>query len=311
MTALTVAITGAWSYSGMHVAHRLLDRGDTVLSLTNQPVPAQDPFNGKVKAVPFDFTPGRLAERLAGVDVLACAYWTRHNRPPIGHSGPWMSHAQATERSKIIIREAKAAGVKRLVWTSIANPGLDPDLPYYDGKAKVEEAVRGSGLPYAILRPACFFGPGGILVENVVWAVRRLPIFPLPSSPASFYVRPIHVADYAETVAQAVHSQRVFVKDATGPDRVDFADLIGFTSKVIGTRTRVIYLPLRACQALYAIASRLMGETILTLDELKGLSRNRLDSLEDPTGTVSLFDYIRTNATDLGKKFLREPVRRS
>ena len=310
MVALRVAITGAWSYSGRHVARRLLDRGDTVLSLTNHPAPDPHLFQGQVKAVPFDFTPGRLAAHLAEIDVLACAYWTRHNRPPVGHRGPWMSHAEATQRSQALIREAKTAGVRRLVWTSIANPGLDADLPYYQGKARVEAAVRSSGLSYGILRPACFFGPGGILLENVAWAVRRLPVFPLPAAAAPFHVRPIHVEDYADLVAEAVHSQETFVRDAAGPDRVEFAALVRHLSAVMGSRTRLVSLPLPVCHLLYAAASRVMGETILTLDELKGLSRNRLDSREDPAGSISLLAYVAANAGTLGRRFLREPRRR-
>ena len=310
MSALRVMITGAWSYSGRYVARRLLDRGDTVVSLTNHPAPDLDLFQGQVRAVPFDFTPGRLAAHLADVDVLACAYWTRHNQPPVGHRGPWLSHAAAAHRSAALIREAKTAGVRRLVWTSIANPGLDADLSYYQGKAQVEEAVKRSGLPYGILRPACFFGPGSILLENVAWAVRHLPVFPLPAAAAPFHVRPIHVEDYAVLVAAAVHAPESFVRDAAGPDRMEFAALVRHLGAVLGRRTRPVALPLPVCHLLYAAASRALGETILTRDELQGLARNRLDSLEAPAGTTSLRAYIAAHAQTLGRRFLREPRRR-
>ena len=180
----------------------------------------------------------RLAAHLADIDVLACAYWTRHNQPPVGHRGPWLSHAEAAHRSEALIREAKTAGVRRLVWTSIANPGRDADLSYYQGKARVEEAVRRSGLSYGILRPACFFGPGSILLENVAWAVRHLPVFPLPAAAAPFHVRPIHVEDYAVLVAAAVHAPESFVRDAAGPDRVEFAALVRHLSKALGDLAR-------------------------------------------------------------------------
>ena len=73
--------------------------------------------------------------------------------------------------------------MSRLVWTSIAYPGLDPGLSYYAGKAAVERLVKSSGVSYAILRPACFFGPGGLLIENVSWAARHAPFFPIPNRP--------------------------------------------------------------------------------------------------------------------------------
>lgn len=304
-----VVITGAWSYSGRHIARRLLADGFRVASLTNRPIPSPDPFQGAVQRIPFNFTPNALTSALEGTDILACAYWTRHNRPPVGHKGPWLSHAEAAERSGMLIQSALAAGVARLVWTSIANPGLDPDLTYYVGKAQAESFVKQSGIPYAILRPACFFGPGGLLIENIAWAVRRLPVFPIPSG-APYHVRPIHVDDYAQLVANACRAIETFTQDATGPDRLEFQDLIRRIARIIGSRTRIIRLPLAACHFLYGAASHLMRETILTLDELKGLSRNRLDSQASPSGSVRLTDWIEENAETIGRRFLREPRRR-
>ena len=304
-----VAITGAWSYSGRYVARHLLDQGFEVVSLTNRPVPQPDPFGGAVERVPLDFSPGAMETALEGVDVLASAYWTRHNRRPASHWGPWMSHASAVERSRMLVEAACRAGVRRLVWTSIANPGLDPDLSYYEGKAKVEDIVRLSGLEHVILRPACFFGGGGILIENIAWAVRRLPVFPIPDG-EPYHVRPIHVDDYARLVVDSVQSVETYTRDAAGPDRAEFWELIWHVSAIVGTRTRIIRLPMRACRLLYAAASAVMRETILTADELKGLSRNRLDLREEPAGTTSLFDWLGDNASTVGSVFRREPKRR-
>ena len=122
--------------------------------------------------------------------ALHSGYWPRHDRAPGGHRGPWTSHARAVRRCARLI--AAAAGVQRLVWTSIANAGLDPDRCYYRERAEVERLARCSGIPCGILRPACFFGRGGknALIQNVAWAVRRLPCVPiasaLPTSSARF-----------------------------------------------------------------------------------------------------------------------------
>ena len=308
MNEPVVALSGAWSYSGRHVAGELLRRGYRVVSLTGRAVPHPDPFGGTVKRIPYDFGPGALERLLRGVDVLACAYWIRHDRRPVEHRGPWVSHSTAVTRSGRIIDAAMAAGVSRLVWTSIANPGLDPDLSYYAGKAAVERRVRDSGLPYAILRPACFFGRGGILVENIVWAARRLPLFPIPAGPR-YRIRPIHVGDYAAAVADAVASGDILVRDVVGPDRVEFDDLVDFAARLTGGRARVVRLPLAACAALYRTASLAMRETILTSDELKGLSRNRLDSAAAPVGGTGLREWLRDHVDTVGLRFVREPAR--
>ena len=308
MSRCTVAVSGAWSYSGGYVADRLLRAGYTVVSLTNRPVPDPDPYVGAVARIPYDFAPGALKRSLQGVDVLACAYWSRHDRAPVGFRGPWTSHALAVERSARIIHAAAAAGVSRLVWTSITHPGLDPDLSYFAGKMAVERLVESSGLPHAILRPACFFGPGGILIENVAWAARRLPCFPIPGGPR-YWIRPIHVDDYARAVTDAVGAAGTFVRDAAGPDRIEFGELVRYLTSLTGGRARVVRLPLPVCAALYRLASGVLRETVLTPDELKGLARNRLDSAEDPVGRIGLRDWLRENVSTIGSRFLREPGR--
>ena len=113
------------------------------------------------------------------------------------------------------------------------------DLSYYAGKAAVERLVEGSGLPHAILRPACFFGPGGILIENVAWAARHLPCVPIPAGPR-YRIRPIHVDDYARAVVDAVGATGTFVRDATGPDRIEFGELVDYLASLTGGRARVV-----------------------------------------------------------------------
>ena len=308
---LTVAVTGAWTYSGRFVAARLLAAGCRVISLTGRSVPDPDPFGGRVRAFPYSRDPSVLQKALKGVDVLASAYWVRHDRAPLGHRGPWTSHLQAVGLSAALIDAAVAAGVSRLVWTSIANPGLDPDLSYYSGKALVERLVRASGLPFAILRPACFFGPRGLLLENVAWAVKRFPVFPIPLGPdgALYFVRPIHVADYAGAVVDAVKADGVSVRDAAGPDRVEFGSLVQDAAAATWSRVRVLRLPVSVCAGLYSAASFALSETILTRDELVGLSRNRLDSLEAPLGRTSLRGWLFDQGVNLGRRLCREPSR--
>ena len=77
-----------------------------------------------------------------------------------------------------------------------------------------------------------------------------------------------------------------------------------------GSRAKALRLPMKACRLSYAAAGRILGETVLSNDELTGLSRNRLDSTAEPTGRTSLRDWIRTTRRELGRRFRREPGRR-
>ncbi|MCY4506649.1 MAG: NAD(P)H-binding protein, partial [Acidobacteria bacterium] len=134
------AVTGAWSFSGRHIAGRLLANGWGVRSISNRsPDPRADPYNGRVRRIRYTHDTGRLAAALTGCQVLVSNFWTRHDRPPVGHRGPWLSHLQAVDQSAVLIEAARQAGFERLVWTSITNPGRDPDPSYFTGKAVAEQ----------------------------------------------------------------------------------------------------------------------------------------------------------------------------
>ena len=66
---------------------------------------------------------------------------------------------------------------------------------------------------------------------------------------------------------------------------------------------------MKACRLSYAIASRILGETVLSDDELIGLSRNRLDSQAESTGKTSLLNWIPMSSYELDRRFRREPSR--
>ena len=73
-------------------------------------------------------------------------------------------------------RAAREAGVERIVHISITNPSEDSRLEYFRGKGFVERALKESGMSYAILRPTVLFGKEDILINNIAWALRKLPV---------------------------------------------------------------------------------------------------------------------------------------
>lgn len=151
---MRIAVTGAYGFSGKYIARRLLDLKHDVITLTNSPHRA-NPFGESVKAFPYNFSkPHELENSLRGVDVLINTYWVRFDKPP------YFSFVQAVANAKILFDAAKRAGVSRVIHISITNPDLSSDLPYFRGKAEIEEQIKSTGLSYAILRPAVLFGSG-------------------------------------------------------------------------------------------------------------------------------------------------------
>jgi uncharacterized protein YbjT (DUF2867 family) len=140
-------VTGAFGYSGRSIASRLLERGERVRTLTSS-TNRENPFGGQVEAVPFSFDePRALRQALEGAEVLYNTYWVRFDHRDF-------SQSSAVANTRALFEAARAAGVRRVVHVSITNPSPDSPLPYFRGKAMLEESLLGTGLSHAILRPA-------------------------------------------------------------------------------------------------------------------------------------------------------------
>ena len=78
-----------------------------------------------------------------------------------------------------LFEDARDAGVGRIVHFSVANASTEADLPYFRGKGQGEEILMGPRIPHAIIRPTLVFGAGDLLLNNMAWALRRFPVFPV------------------------------------------------------------------------------------------------------------------------------------
>ena len=61
----------------------------------------------------------------------------------------------------------------------MTNVSSGPALPYFRGKAQVQDMLKGLGIPYAIIRPTMVFDEGDLLLNKMAWALRRFPGFPV------------------------------------------------------------------------------------------------------------------------------------
>src|ERR671936_1912860 len=202
-------VTGAFSYSGSHIARRLLDAGRRVRTLSFHPG-RPHPLQASVQALPYRFDePEALAASLAGVSTLYNTYWVRFDHGDT-------SFEQAIERSHALFTAAQRAGVERIVHLSITNPSLGSPLPYFRGKALVEGALAQVGVPYSIVRPTWIFGGDhDVLVNNIAWILRHTPVFAVPGSGA-YPVQPVHVEDLASICTNAARADADVVVDAAG-----------------------------------------------------------------------------------------------
>ena len=294
---MKIAVTGAFSYSGKYITERLLARGEEVINLTGHP-DRPDPFGGRVKVYPLDFNEDSMTRSLQGVDVLVNTYWVRFDK---GDN----TQPRAVENTRVLVNAAKAAGVKRIVHISIANPSADSHLPYYWGKAANEKSVIDSGLSYAILRPTVLIGHEDILINNIAFLLRRLPFFLIPGD-GSYGIQPVHVEDLADLAVEGVYYKENSVTDAAGPDAFTFKEIVGLIGEKIGAKRPLISVAPRLALLAAQFLSLFVSDVMLTPEEVDGLMQGLLVSKEPARGKTRFADWLEAEKDTLGTRYASE-----
>jgi uncharacterized protein YbjT (DUF2867 family) len=294
----TIVVTGALSYTGRYATRLLLERGYCVRTLTHHPQ-RPNPFGERVKVFPYNFDrPEELRKSLAGASTLINTYWVRFPRGG-------MTFETAVQNSRMLIQAAREAGVQRIVHVSIANPSLDSRLGYYRGKAQVEEALRESGLSYAILRPTVIFGAEDILINNIAWFVRQFPVFAIPGD-GKYGVRPIYVEDMAKLLVNTVTERPNAVIDAVGPETFTFEELVRMIARSVRRRTRWVRVPKAVAYAATMVAGWAVRDVVLTWEEYGGLMQNLLVTDGRAAGETRLSAWLEKNADRVGRNYASE-----
>ena len=294
-------VTGVFGYTGKYVARRLLAMGRRVKTLTGHP-DRPNPFGDQISVAPFNFDdPAALAESLRGASTLYNTYWVR-----FAHGA--VTFDLAIENTRTLFRAAQAAGVRRVVHVSIANPSEDSPLAYYRGKAQLEKALMESGLSYAIVRPTVIFGDEDILINNIAWLLRRFPVFTVLGA-GDYRIQPTFVEDMAALMVDAGGRPENLVVDAVGPEIFTFDTLVRLIKRAVRGRARIVRLPPQVGLFLSRLIGYVVGDVVLTQEEMGGLMSSLLVSSGPPTGRTRLSEWLMQHADTVGARYASEVKR--
>ena len=291
-------VTGAFSYSGAAIARELLGRGHRVRTLTGHPERA--PAGSPIDTRPLDFgAEAELAASMAGAHTLYNTYWVR-----FAHGA--VSHELAVANSNVLFTAAARAGVQRIVHISITNPSLTSADSYFRGKAEVEQALAGCGVPYAIARPAILFGGDGVLVNNIAWLLRRLPVFAIGGR-GDYRLRPIHVDDLAALCADlGASTKQAVTVDAVGPQSLTFRHMVEEIRDAVGSRSLLLPVPGAVIPVMASVLNLALRDTLLTGEEYASMAAGRADSAGPATGSIVFTDWVHEHGGELGRRYANE-----
>ena len=259
-----ILVTGGTGFVGGHVVASLRRAGKRVRCLVRD-VRSAERLAG-CELVEGDMThPATLRGAVDGADAVVHLVAIRQGKD------------EAFERimsqgTRDLVAAAEEAGIRRFVHMSAL--GLDErtkDLvPYYHAKWEMEEALRGSSLPYVIFRPSFVFGTDGGLLPTFRRLAKLAPITPIVGSGAQ-RIQPIWADDVASYFARALEDD---VPTGTtfelgGPDIVSWDELWTRLKDALGVRRPSVHVPMSLMRVNALVTERLPGDIPLTRDLLK------------------------------------------
>jgi NADH dehydrogenase len=212
---------------------------------------------------------------------------------------------RAVENLRTLFFAARRAGVERVVHISITNPTVDSPYPYFRGKALAERALAECGLSYAILRPAILFGGDGILLNNIAWLLRHLPLFAVGGR-GDYRLRPIHVDDLGELAVQAGQRQGDEISDAVGPERPTFLELVQWVRGAVGSKAAIVRVPGAVVALAAAGLNVVLRDVLLSTEEYRAMVDNLADTTGPATGRTRLSTWVADNGPQLGLSYANE-----
>jgi NADH dehydrogenase len=304
---MRVAVTGAFGFTGRALAERLIAQGHEVVTLSRRSGEG-DPLAARLAAIhPLDASrpdasrPDAFRSALEGVEVLYNTWWLRFPRDGATFEG-------LVAGSAALLAAARKAGVRRVVHVSVVGASADADTPYVRAKAALEGVVTASGLAWVIVRPTLTYGPGDILINNLAWALRRLPIYGMPGF-GRYRVQPVHVDDLARICVEAADLPSGQTIDAAGPETFEYRELVARIRSAVGSRSIVVPMPGFVVLAAAKLLGLLVRDVVLTGDEIRELTSSLLTSSEPARGEIRLSDWLREHASVLGRRWSSELAR--
>lgn len=290
-------VTGAFSYSGSAITGELRAHGRRVRTLTGHPDRA--PAGTEIEVAPLNFhDPAELAASMQGADTLYNTYWVRFAHHQVDHDA-------AVANSRTLFDAARVAGVRRIVHISITNPSLDSPYPYFRGKAQVEQILSETGVSHAIVRPAILFGGDDVLVNNIAWLLRHLPVFAVGGG-GDYRVRGIHVEDLATLCVELGARTDTTVVDAVGPQSVTFRQLVDAVRDAVDSHALVLGVPGPLLTATASLLGVVLRDRLLTREEYQAMADGLADSDAPATGEVVFTDWVHEQGHTLGRRYANE-----
>ena len=273
----TVSGFGGTGFLGRRVVRRLAAAGETVRIAVRHPDSAQTALRAaaldKVAILRADVRDqASVASAVAGADAVVNAVSAYVEKGGVTFAAVH-EHGAAT-----VAREARTAGVTRLVLVSGLGADADSGSAYIRARGRGEVVVREVFPGVTVVRPGAMFGPGDALFGTLAELARLLPVVPLIGGGGT-RLQPAYVEDVAEAIASilAAPGSAGQTYELAGPGIYTLRELVRLALSFLHKRRLLLPVPFAVAQ-LQARLFELLPSPPLSTGQVDLLRRDNVAS---------------------------------
>jgi NADH dehydrogenase len=268
-------VTGATGFVGGHVLRALRANDLPVRAMVR---PGHD--LSELRELGADIVEGDIGndddvrKAMDGVDGVAQCVGILREKPKQGVTFKAI-HVDANRR---LAEAARDADVRRFVLVSALGTRDNAPTAYQNTKYEGEQAVLDI-LPdrAVVLRPSLMFGPGSGFIEQLADQIRKVPLFvPVPGQGRQ-RMQPLHVADLAICVRNALAGEvSPGVYSLGGPEVLELLQIITVLQNAMGSRKVRLHVLSSLMTIGVPLINAVMSNPPITNDEWKMLNEDNI-----------------------------------
>jgi nucleoside-diphosphate-sugar epimerase len=259
---MKILVLGGSGFLGGYVLRDAARHGHQVLALARSPAAARTVAGHGAQPLAGNLDDARhLDETFAAArcDALVCVASLGYGHGPS------------------IVAAAEEAGIGRAVFVSTTAVTTTLHPPTKQIRLTAEQQIRGCGLDWTILRPTMIYGAAGDrnLSRLLLW-LSRATVLPVPGTGRCLH-QPVHVADAAAAVLAALERSAAIgsLFNVAGPEPIPFAELVHTCARAVGSRTRLVPIPLAPLVTLVRGYERLSRHPRIRAEQLLRLAEDK------------------------------------
>lgn len=287
---MTILVSGGTGFVGGTITRHLLAAGYPVRVMSRSASAARRQYegteggnraiaDGRLTFVDADLTnPATLTAAIEGVDtVIQAAQFTG---APVENAARGLTYMNVDRNGTLNLLGAVAQlfgaptsgpamarfpdGAPRFLYMS--GISVSPDSPHSWDRAKwqAEEAIRGSGLDWTIVRGSWAYGPHDAALNRILHYSDRLPFVPVFGG-GDELLTPVFVEDIGRLFAMLVENPEKSV-DTTfglgGPDTVTLNEFLQAALAAMGRRRPILHVPIPIGKIQGALMQHLPGRPL-------------------------------------------------